>query len=125
MIKGVGIDMVPLAQMQRQLPHEHFIRRVFTADERAMFDREPHRRLARMAGNFAVKEALSKALGTGLAGCPLGDVSVLRNESGAPYVQAAGRAAQKLSELGATKIWVSITNTQDMAIAQVILEGEE
>lgn len=124
MIKGIGIDLVPLAQMEKQLGKEHFLMRVFTCEERALFAREPHRQLARMAGNFAAKEALAKAFGTGLTLCPLEEVSVLRDETGAPYLAPAGSVAKRLADMGVDKVWVSITNTQDVAIAQIILEGE-
>ncbi len=123
MIKGIGIDMTEVARFGRLVENEHFRARVFTGAELALIGAGP---LApeRMAGNFAVKEALAKALGCGLKGCPPDRVEVLRNDAGAPVVQAYGTVREKLDALGVGNIWVTITHDGGMAAAVVVLEGD-
>ena len=123
MIKGIGIDMTKVSRFERLVETERFRTRVFTGAELALIGTGP---LAseRMAGNYAVKEALAKALGCGLKGCPLDHVEVLRNGAGAPMVQAYGTVQEKLDALGVGNIWVTITHDGGMAAAVVVLEGD-
>jgi holo-[acyl-carrier protein] synthase len=77
------------------------------------------------AGKFAAKEALLKALGTGLAGgISWTDVEVLSGNAGAPSVELTGRAGQVARELGVTRIHLSISHSAASAVAVAILEGE-
>lgn len=123
MILGIGVDMAEIPRMEKHVADSHFINKLYTAQEQELFAQAPARAAARMAGNFAVKEALAKATGKGLAKCPPNQVSVLRNDDGAPYVEAQGAAAKLLADMGVTRVWVSITNTDALALAQVVLEG--
>jgi holo-[acyl-carrier protein] synthase len=122
-IKGIGIDMVEISRMAGNIANAHFMERVFTAGERAYIG-DGNLASERAAGNFAVKEALGKALGCGLAGCPLDSVEALRDERGAPYIQVTGVVQQRFTELGVSRTWVSITHTGGMAAAVVVLEGD-
>lgn len=123
MIKGLGIDMVEISRMAANITSAHFLERVFTEAERAYIGSDALS-AERAAGNFAVKEALSKALGCGLAGCPLDKVEVLRNEKGAPIIQAYGNVLRKFEDMRVTREWVSITHTGGVAAAVVVLEGD-
>lgn len=72
-----------------------------------------------VAANFAAKEAFSKALGTGVRGFSLNEVSVLRDESGAPFFAFSGNAERIVKErkLGFS---VSLSHTKNMACAMVV-----
>lgn len=123
MIKGIGIDIVEISRMAGNLSNTHFMERVFTPAEREHIG-EGNLAAERAAGNFAVKEALGKALGCGLAGCPPDCVEALRDETGAPYINVCGTVKQKFDGLGIGRAWVSITHTGDIAAAVVVLEGD-
>ena len=88
----VGIDMVEIERFKHSLKNEHFIHRVFSKKE---IDCCPHR-LISLAGNFAVKEALVKALGTGMRGITFRDIEVLRDELGKPYVNLSDKIKEKV-----------------------------
>ena len=125
MIIGIGLDMVEISRIERSMQRPGFARRCFTEAEQQLFAHSGKVSDQRAAGNFAVKEALSKAMGVGISGCPLNQVEVLRNELGAPYVQVYGVVEQWMQEHHVKNIFVSITNLADLAAAQVVLEGEE
>ncbi len=123
MIKGMGLDLVEIARMEKNLTNPRFMERVFTAAEREHIGSgAPSAQHA--AGCFAVKEALAKALGCGLAGCPLDAVETVRLPSGAPLVHTHGKVQEKLAELGVKSVWVSITHEAGLAAAVVLLEGD-
>lgn len=123
MIKGLGIDTVEIARMEKNLQNARFMERVFTGAEREHIG-ESKLSAERAAGNFAVKEALGKALGCGITGCPLDAVETLRDDRGAPIVIVSGVVKERFVELGIGKAWVSITHTGGIATAVVVLEGE-
>lgn len=123
MIKGIGIDSVEISRMEVNITKKHLMERVFTADERALIG-EGSLAAERAAGNFAVKEAVGKALGCGMAGCPLDCVETLRDDKGAPFLNVYGAAQERFANLGVVKAWVSITHTGGIAAAFVVLEGE-
>jgi holo-[acyl-carrier protein] synthase len=121
-IVGTGIDIVEIARI-RDLYLRHprrFVERVYTPDERAriagMVDPAPY-----LAGRWAVKEAVMKALGTGLtAGVTFQDISVLREPTGAPRVVLAGAALLRARAQGIGSVLVSITHGRDLAVAQAL-----
>ena len=76
----------------------------------------------RMAGLFAAKEAVSKALGTGFSqGIGPRDIEICHRESGAPYAVLHGAAEKRRKELGG-RIHVSVSHIQAIAMAQAIME---
>lgn len=123
MIKGIGIDSVEVSRMGKNLASTHFMERVFTAAERELIGNDSHS-AERASGNFAVKEAVGKALGCGIAGCPLNCVEALRDGQGAPFVNVYEKARERFDGLGVTRTWVSITHTGGIATAFVVLEGD-
>jgi holo-[acyl-carrier protein] synthase len=124
MIVGLGVDVIEIRRIRQALQHQgqRFIRRVFTSAEQEFCetrrDPAPH-----YAVRFAAKEALFKALGTGWAkGLSWQDVEVVRREENAPIL-VLSRAAEKQSrELGTRSIHVSLSHSDDSALAVVILE---
>ncbi len=123
MICGVGLDLVREDRIKRLWRRygERFLRRVFSEEEitYALARKQPERSLA---AAFAVKEAFGKALGTGVMGFGLREVSLRRDPfSGKPEVYLSGRAKILFQER-AERILVSVTHEAGLAIAIVILE---
>jgi holo-[acyl-carrier protein] synthase len=77
-----------------------------------------------LAARFAAKEALGKALGTGLAGIALRDILVANRHNGKPEIELFGTASAALQRSGATRIHVSLTHERENAIAVVALEKD-
>jgi holo-[acyl-carrier protein] synthase len=76
------------------------------------------------AARFAAKEALSKAFGTGI-GKSMGwrDLDVQKKESGEPFVVLSGGAEQMANERGVRKVWISLSHTDQVGMATIVLEG--
>ncbi len=92
MCKGVGIDLCEIARMQRLLDEGHSLRRMFTPEEEAYIRGKGASAAQTMAGMFAAKEAVLKALGTGLA-LPLTDIVITHTDRGQPVAGLTGKAA--------------------------------
>ena len=105
MIKGIGVDSVEIARMEKNLGSAHFMERVFTAAERRLIGAAGCP-AERAAGNFAVTAAVAKALGGGSAGCPPDLVETLRDDRGAPVVDVYGKVKERFAALGVAKAWV-------------------
>lgn len=119
MIIGIGTDLIEIERVKNACRKEHFKKRCFTKGELEVFDDSSQK----LAGNYAVKEAVAKAFGTGFRGFELRDIEVLRDELGKPYVVLYNEALKKSEELGAKRIHVSISNVKEYATAYVILEA--
>ena len=91
MIIGIGTDLIEIERIKKACVKEAFLLRSFTLEERACIDGRPER----AAGNFAVKEAVSKAMGTGFRGIGLNEIEVLRDAFGKPYINLYGRAEKE------------------------------
>lgn len=125
MIHGIGTDIVSVARMQTNLERygDRFARRILAEREyeeyRGMV--HPARFLAK---RFAVKEAMAKALGTGLsAGVHLRQISVGHDDRGKPSLSCSGHAATLCSEAHICRSHVSISDEEQYAVAFVILES--
>lgn len=120
-LAGIGVDMLEIARMQHALDERpYFIRRLFTEDER-MYCEHTARPAEHYAGRFAAREAVLKALGLGFGnGVGIGDVSVVRDDSGRPHALLAGRAAEVALEQGVREVALSISHTHDVAVANAV-----
>jgi len=125
MIIGTGIDVVEIARFRNVLERlkDRFTFRVFTPGEIEFClghrDPAPH-----FAARFAAKEALFKALGTGWAqGVTWLDVEVHRERQGAPVMRLHGEAEKLSSSKGTTRVHLSLSHTEQWAVATVILES--
>lgn len=126
MIVGTGIDLAEVDRIAEAIERfgERFLRRVFTEAEMRYCDSKANR-MERYAGRFAAKEAAMKAIGTGWrGGVAWTDFEVRREPGGRPTIVFHGKAAEFASKLGVKNVALSITHTKDVAMAQVILEGE-
>lgn len=119
MIVGIGTDLVEIHRVEQMISRRSVLKRIYTKDELEFAKRSA----ATLAGNFAVKEAVSKVFGTGFFGVEPYEIEVLRNEKGAPFVILSGVAKQTAKHLGITKLHVSISNTAEYVQAFVIGES--
>jgi holo-[acyl-carrier protein] synthase len=123
-IIGLGLDAADIPRIAATIERygERFLRRVFTEGEIAycMRRREP---ATHFAGRFAAKEAGMKALGTGHSQDVLWhDVEVVRR-GGPPQLQLHGGAARRFAAMGARSSLLTITHSDTLALAQVLLIG--
>ncbi|MBX3402027.1 MAG: holo-ACP synthase [Phycisphaeraceae bacterium] len=125
-IVGHGIDLVEVVRIRAMLDEhgQRFLDRCFTPDEQA-HKAESRRRIEHLAARFAAKEAVLKALGTGLTGgINWTDIEVVNGASGAPSLALHGTAKSAAAELGVTSWLVSLTHTDSLAMASVIALGK-
>ncbi|MGF1678635.1 MAG: holo-ACP synthase [Candidatus Methylacidiphilales bacterium] len=126
-IIGHGVDLVDCARFHEamQRHEEPFLNRLFTDEEKAYAMAQARPEL-HLAARFAAKEALSKAMGTGI-GSVVGwkDVEVCREHSGAPFIRLHGAAWSSFEQRGGKAIFLSLSHTDQMAMASVILTGHE
>ena len=115
---SVGIDLIEIARLKRSSNSENFMKRVFSKKEKALF-LSKFNPYPSMAGNWAGKEAFSKALGTGVRDFSLNEVSVLRDELGKPYIELYGKALE-IAQSRNLQFSISITHTKELAEAVVI-----
>ena len=124
MIIGTGVDLVEIDRFRKVIERlkNRFILRVFTANEQ-QFCNEHRDPVPHFAVRFAAKEALFKALGTGWAkGVTWLDVEVRRERQDAPTMVLRGEAQRLSSSMGASKVHLSLSHSDQWAIATVILE---
>lgn len=117
-----GIDIIEIPRIQAALDRhgDRFQKRVFTPNEIA----ECHGRADALAVRFAAKEATTKALGTGIGPVSWREVETLHKRSGEPYLVLHGRAELMAKYLGLTTWTVSLSHSQENAIAVVVATGE-
>ena len=122
-----GIDLIELDRISRALSDgDSFKNKVFTPKERAYCENRGKGFIQSYAARFCAKEAVVKALGTGISkGISHQDIEILNEENGKPIVILHGEAERVYRELGAKAIDISLTHGRDYAAAQaVILTGE-
>lgn len=122
MIVGVGCDIIEIERIARAIKSESFIRRVFTAEEAAYCQRRGQQAAASFAARFAAKEAVLKALGTGLREGSLQEIAVDNDGLGKPLVQLSGHFAILAKQLGVKNIQISLSHSRELATAYVIME---
>ena len=124
MILSTGIDIVAVYRIRKTIARTpRFVEKVFTADERSYCEGKGVGSWQSFAGRFAAKEAFLKALKTGWRGrISWTDIEVVVDDLGAPSLTLAGEAQVLLTELGADRMHLSISHTEEYAFAQVILE---
>ncbi len=117
-----GIDLIEVDRFTKQKPEirDRFISRVFTEAEQAYCKgMDQH-----LAGRFAAKEAISKALGCGIGEISWKEIEILNDESGMPVVHLHGKAALRAEQLGLETWSVSITHLKEYAAAAASAIGK-
>jgi holo-[acyl-carrier protein] synthase len=126
MIVGIGLDLVRIARIEQMVARwqDKFLTRVYTdTEQQECLQRvSPY---ASLAGRFAVKEAILKAIGTGWAdGIQWRDIQVVSDVRGRPSASVTGRLELLMREAGVTGIHVSLSHDAEYAIAQAVLTGQ-
>ena len=117
---NVGIDIIEIERIQNvkiKYP-KRFLKKIFTQNEiNYCRDRSP-----KLAARFAAKEAMMKALGTGIRGVGWKDVEVIRNRGQAPQIKLSGRGKKVGESIGLKNTSLSISHSKDYAVACVTIE---
>ncbi len=121
MIVGLGLDVVDVARVASILERsaESFLRRILHPDEDAARARTAEGP-AYISGQFAAKEAVMKALGTGTRGIGWREVEVTRRRSGQPDIELHGRAIERARSIGIDRLAVSLSHSRNYAVASVV-----
>lgn len=117
-----GIDLIEIERLESVIQRYgvRLLNRVYTPQELA----EVSHNLASLAGRFAAKEAVSKALGTGIGLVTWHEIEVLRGPEREPVLHLHGAAAQLARDLGLQTWSLSLSHTQTHAIAMVVAVGD-
>jgi holo-[acyl-carrier protein] synthase len=117
---AVGIDIIEIDRVADVIDRhgERFLHRVFTPDEIV----HCRGRVPELAARFAAKEAVMKALGTGVRGVSWKDIEVLPNRRGKPLVFLYGRGAVRAKAIELRGLEISLTHSKLYAIASVVGE---
>lgn len=122
MIFGVGTDIVEVSRIERAINRtQNFVKKAFTEKEQDYFKLRGNKSET-IAGYFAAKEAVSKALGTGFRKFGLRDIEIINDNLGKPKVILSEKIIQ-IFELKDFKIHISISHTSNNAVAFVVLEA--
>jgi len=124
-VVGLGVDIVEVARIRELMERkgDRLVGRVFTPEEMGCAAGERGGRYDGLAGRFAAKEAVAKALGTGVRGFGWSEVQIVEEPSGKPRVRLTGRAAEVAARLGVVHVEVSIAHTRDTAVAVAVAVG--
>ena len=120
---SVGVDIIEIERIERAIARwdGRFLQRVYTESELALCKG----RVPELAVRFAGKEAISKALGTGLFGVSWREMEILADLRGKPLVYLHERAAQRAATLGLTEFAISLSHSRDYAVAFVASDQHE
>ena len=124
MIYGVGTDIVKISRIQEMKSLSAFAKKILSSKEMKIASSFNEKRLIKfLAKQFAGKEAVSKAFGTGIRKPILfKDIEILRDENGKPLLHPLGEVKKTMINLGISKSHVSLADENDYAIAFAILE---
>ena len=120
LVSGVDIVEIPRVGRVAERYGRRFLDRVYTEREQAYC----RGRAPQLATRFAAKEAVMKALGTGVRGVPWKDVEVVRQRGRAPAIELHGAAAARAASMGIERMAVSLSHSRDMAVAFVVAESD-
>jgi holo-[acyl-carrier protein] synthase len=118
---SVGVDMIEISRIERAITRhgDRFFARFFTAQERESCHEKP----ARLAGRFAVKEAVGKALGTGIGDVSWTDIEIVTDNRGKPALVLHNQAQKLAADLGLHQWSISLSHTETHAIGFVVAMG--
>lgn len=118
---ATGVDLIEIARIEEVVARhgKHYLERVFTPAELEHCGK----RSESLAGRFAAKEAVAKALGSGIGDVSWTEIEVLGDEQNAPILKLYGAAERKAQELGLMNWSVSISHSQSHSVAFVVAVG--
>ena len=119
-ILDIGIDIIEIERIKEAINNNpRFLNKIFTDDEVKYFESRGFKPES-IAGNFAAKEAISKAIGTGIRDFNFKDIEVLRNELGKPIVKTYNNLQQICIDYNVLEIKVSISHCKEYAVANAM-----
>ncbi|HDK7161461.1 TPA: holo-ACP synthase [Clostridium botulinum] len=123
MIYGIGTDITEIRRIEKAITrNKNFINKLFTKNEMDLWEKKNFK-LEFIAGRFAAKEAISKALGTGIRDFNFKDIEIINNELGKPQVILKPKAEDIIKKISQSyKIHLSISHEKEYAIAYALLE---
>jgi len=124
MIFGIGTDVVDINRVKSMDSLSSFANKILSENEIKVFsDLKEGKQATYLSKQFAGKEAISKAIGTGISGdIKFKEIEILRDERGRPIFNPVENLKEILANLGITKTHVSLSDEKDYAIAFAILE---
>lgn len=129
MILGVGIDIVEIERVKKAIESsaDRFSARILAPDELVEWETitTESRQTEYLAGRFAVKEAVSKAFGTGIGEISFQDIIIYKDRKGKPEVRLEGKAQKIAESMCVSTVWISISHCKNYAVAQAILEKKQ
>lgn len=128
MIVGIGVDVIEIQRIS-EIINQHgdrFLSRVFTDTEQGSAPSTLKSAVLYYAGRWSGKEAVAKALGTGLGEkCGWNDIEISSNSAGRPTVTINGKGAETAARLGVTRIHLTISHEKGLACASAVIEGDD
>ena len=124
MVRGIGTDIVDIERIAQVLQRQgdRFLKRILTVAELAEYERRKQA-VRFLANRFAGKEAIAKALGTGIAqGVTFQDIEILPDANGAPRVRLSGSAAAHLERLQASQVLLSLSDEKQAVVAYALIQ---
>jgi len=119
-ILDIGIDIIEIERIKEAINNNpRFLNKIFTDDEIKYFESKGFKPES-IAGNFAAKEAVSKAIGRGIRDFNFKDIEVLRNELGKPIVKTYNNLQQICIDYNVLEIKVSISHCKEYAVANAM-----
>jgi holo-[acyl-carrier protein] synthase len=116
-----GVDLLEISRLREAIERhgERFMTRIFTSTEREQCGEN----YPSLAARFAAKEAVAKALGTGLGDVSFTDIEIVRGKNGEPKLKLYGKALEVANELKLTEWAISLSHTHEHAVASVVALG--
>ena len=124
MIYGIGTDIVEISRITKMKSLSVFAEKILSSDELEIASQYENEKLIKyLAKQFAAKEAISKAFGTGIREPILmKDIEIMRDKAGKPYLNPLAGVKKTIIDLGITKSHVSLADESEYVIAFAILE---
>lgn len=122
LIYGIGTDIVEIDRIRKALDKkERFLERFFSVKEQEMIRARGTRSVKMAAANFAGKEAVSKALGTGIGrNVRMEEIEILRKDTGAPFVRLLEGTSQYAESCDVGEIHISLSDTDTLVVAYAV-----
>ncbi len=123
MVTGIGTDLIEISRVEKVV--FRLARRILTGEELSGLPDHPRRRLEFVAGRFAAKEAISKALGTGIGkSCSFQDIEIQNDKLGKPSVVLSSRLRHLLFPEGRIHVHLSISHSEHYVLAMAVIEDK-
>jgi holo-[acyl-carrier protein] synthase len=118
---AIGVDIIETERVAQSIDRfgDRFLKRVYTEQELAYCNG----RIGSLAARWAAKEAVGKALGTGIGDVSWQEIEIINNNRQCPSLQLHGAAADLATQSGISRFNISISHTKDYAVAFVVGEG--